>query len=325
MLQNKQPYYSTQKGDMYLGDSRDLLEELPDESIDLCITSPPFALQNKKEYGNESPESYNDWFFEFADRVYDILKEDGSFVIEIGGGWQKGKPIRSLYHFKLLIKLVEEGDFNLAQDFYWYNPAKLPTPAQWVNIERIRVKDAVTHVWWLSKSERPEADNTRVLGDYSKSMEDLIETGSYNEGKRPSGHDISNKFDEPEEDGPIPPNLLKIANTASRTHYLDACRDLDIDAHPARFPRDLPKFFINFLTEEEDTVLDIFAGSNMTGEVAERMNRQWLSFENEEKYVKNSLLRFLDNRIIEEESDLDKAIEAGLESQKISQENNHWH
>jgi site-specific DNA-methyltransferase (cytosine-N4-specific) len=296
---DRDPYYTTSRGAAYLGDSIGLLENLkrqiesPDEKLDLVITSPPFALQREKEYGNESTGEYNAWFRQFADRVYDVLAENGSFVIDIGGGWEEGQPVRSLYHFELLTELAgSDGPFQLAQDFYWYNPAKLPTPAQWVTIERIRVTDAVNHVWWLSKSDKPKADNRRVLEDYSDAMVRLVEDGSERQ-ERPSGHNLSGQFDEPSENGSIPSNLLEFANTASNTHYLRACRKCDIEPHPARFPRQLPAFFIQFLTEPGDLVLDIFAGSNTTGRIAQDLQRNWLAFEAEEKYLQSSQLRFV--------------------------------
>ena len=300
-LMNSDPAYTSSGGAAYCGDSRELLDELPEESVDLVVTSPPFALQKKKDYGNKNIGEYNEWFMDFAEKVKPVLTEDGSFVIDIGGGWQKGKPVRSTYHFELLTELAgRDGPFHLAQDCYWYNPAKLPTPAQWVTIERIRVTDAVNHVWWLSKSERPEADNTRVLQEYSDSQKKLMEEG-YNDKKRPSGHDISDKFDDPKEDGSIPPNLIEAANTASNTHYLKACREMDVDPHPARFPRPLPEFFIELLTPnppyddgDEPVVLDIFAGSNLTGRVAQDLGRNWLAFENQEQYIQTSQFRFLE-------------------------------
>lgn len=295
LLSKSEPLYTTDSGAAYQGDSKELLKELPDESIDLVVTSPPFGLRREKEYGNETPEDYNDWFMDFAEEVYRVLNEKGSFVVEIGGGWEKGKPVRSLYHFELLIRLAgDDGPFHLAQDFYWHNPAKLPTPAQWVTIERVRVKDSVNHVWALSKSERPNADNRRVLKEYSDRQKEIMEEG-YEDKKRPSGHDISDKFDDPKEDndGAIPPNLLEISNTASNTHYLRACREKNVDPHPARFPRDLPEFFIKFLSEPGDIVLDIFAGSNTTGRVAQDLDRKWLAFEYDEDYLETSKFRFM--------------------------------
>jgi len=306
ILPHAAPSYETEQGAAYVGDSRLLLERLPDESVDLLVTSPPFALRSEKEYGNRPPEEYNDWFLDFANRVYDILTEDGCFVIEIGGGWEQGVPVRSIYHFELLTKLAgSDGPFHLAQDFYWHNPAKLPTPAAWVTINRERVKDAVNHIWVLSKNPHPNANNRRVLNEFSDGQRDLMENG-YNDGERPSGHTISSVFDEPSEDGSIPSNLLEVANTQSSSHYLNACKRLDVDPHPARFPREIPEFFIRFLSEPGDLVLDIFAGSNMTGRVAQELGREWVAFEVEESYVQSSQLRFL------KMEDLEAALAAGL-------------
>jgi site-specific DNA-methyltransferase (cytosine-N4-specific) len=305
-LLEQNPYYETELGQAYLGDSRELLDQLPEKSINLVITSPPFALRHKKEYGNKDQEDYNDWFMDFAESVKRVLTEDGSFVIDIGGAWKKGVPLRSLYHFKLLNRLAGEEDspFNLAQDFYWYNPAKLPTPAQWVTVEKIRATDAINHVWWLSKSERPKADTKNVLREYSGRQMELMEQGYEKFGvdkkDRPSGHQISDSFDK-ENDGSLPNNLLEIANTQSNTKYLRACRELDVSPHPARFPPQLPKFFLKMLTEEGDIVLDIFAGSNTVGEISEELKRPWLAFEQEKEYLENSKLRFVDIERLEKD------------------------
>lgn len=300
LISSREPVYKTGYGAAFEGDSRQLLEKLPTESVNLVVTSPPFALRRKKEYGNKDPEEYIKWFMDFAERVHRVLTEDGSFVIDIGGSWERGTPVRSIYHFELLTELAgTDGPFNLAQDFYWFNPAKLPTPAQWVTIERVRVKDAVNHVWWLSKSERPKADNRKVLNEYSEAQEKLMENG-YKDKTRPSGHDISDTFDEPKENGSIPPNHFEFANTASKTPYLEACRAKNIDPHPARFPRDLPEFFIKFLSEPNDRVLDIFAGSNMTGRVAQDHEREWLAFEKESEYLESSKYRFIPMDVIKD-------------------------
>jgi len=88
-------------------------------------------------------------------------------VIEIGGAWNRGEPTRSIYHFELLVRLVKEAGFHLAEEFFWFNRARMPGPAEWVNVQRIRVKDAVTPIWWLSPSPWPSASNRRVLKDYS--------------------------------------------------------------------------------------------------------------------------------------------------------------
>ena len=295
------PYYGTKLGRAYMGDSLDLLKLIPDESINLVITSPPFALRRKKQYGNVSHEKYIDWFMPFAREIRRVLRKDGSFVLDIGGVWNKGEPTRSLYHFKLALALCEDGKlFKLAQEFYWYNPAKLPAPAEWVNIRRIRVKDAVNPVWWMSKLAYPKASNRRVLSPYKQSMLKLFRNG-YNAGSRPSEHNISDKWGR-DNGGAIPPNILNISNLLSASNtksfdgYLESCRKLGIKVHPARFVEFVPEFFVKFLTTPGDVVLDPFSGSNVVGAIAEKLQRRWLSFELSEEYLRGSFFR-LDHAI----------------------------
>jgi DNA modification methylase len=284
------PYYRTEQGEAYLGDSLHLLKELPQHSVNLIVTSPPFALTRKKEYGNKNADEYVDWFLDFAREFHRILTDNGSLVVDLGGAYLPGTPVRAIYQFELLVRLCKELGFFLAQEFYHYNPSRLPAPAEWVNVRRIRVKDSVNVVWWLSVSEWPKADNRRVLKPYSESMRQLLENG-YKAKKRPSGWDISDKFSK-DNAGAIPPNLLSLANTESNSAYLRRCNEAGIKSHPARFPVDFARFFIDFLTDVGDVVLDPFAGSNSTGQAAEMAMRQWLAFEIDETYVKGSMFRF---------------------------------
>lgn len=288
------PLYKTDYGSAYLGDSLKLLDCLEGNSVDLVITSPPFALLRQKEYGNEVQEAYVDWLVPFAEQVKRVLKKNGSFVLDLGGAYQKGKPVRSLYNYRVLIRLCDEVGFNLAEEFFWYNPAKLPSPIEWVNKRKIRAKDAVDTVWWFSKTNFPKADVKKVLVSYSDRMKKLIKNKKkfYEPKKRPSGHDISDSFGK-DRGGAIPSNLLEIPNTRSNTQYLILCKTFGIKPHPARFPKELPEFFIKFLTDPDDLVLDIFAGSNTTGFVAEELKRNWMAFEIERPYLSASVLRFI--------------------------------
>jgi len=212
------PLYETDWGEAYVGDSLDLLPLLPPESVDLVITSPPFALQRKKEYGNETEDAHVEWLMRFARPVLRVLKQTGSFVLDLGGAYQSGRPVRSLYNFRVMLRLCDEFGFRLAEEFFWYNPAKLPSPIEWVNKRKIRVKDSVNTVWWLSKTDNPKANVLRVLVPYSKRMQKLLENPSkfYQPKVRPSGHDISSKFAS-DNGGAIPSNLLQIPNTERAT------------------------------------------------------------------------------------------------------------
>lgn len=283
-------FYTTRLGKILLGDSSKYMESVGDCEVNLIMTSPPFGLVRKKSYGNADADEYLEWFRPFAEQFFRILKDDGSLVIDIGGAWIPGQPTRSLYHYELMIMLCREYGFHLAQEFFWWNPSKLPTPAEWVNIRRVRVKDAINCVWWLSKTPWPKASNRRILIPYSDSMKGLLKNG-YKAKLRPSGHDISDKFSI-DNGASIPPNLIAIANTESNSSYLVRCKEQGIKPHPARFPVDLPEYFIRMLSDKGDFVLDPFGGSCGTGEAAEHLQRKWVCIDLEEEYLQGGRLRF---------------------------------
>lgn len=282
--------YSTEFGKSILGDSLEVMRQMPSDSVDLVVTSPPYALHFKKEYGNADQQNYLNWFTPFSIEIRRILKPTGSFVLNIGGTWMPGSPSRSLYHFRLLLHLCDEIGFQFCQEFFWYNPAKMPAPAEWVNVRRIRVKDSVEYIYWLGKTDFPKADNTKVLLEYSKDMQRLIKRGVV-PTVRPSGHAIKASF-AADKGGAIPGNILICGNNESNSAYLSALKAAGRKIHPARFPADLPRFFISFLTDPGDLVLDPFAGSNTTGYVAETLGRQWIALEINAEYLRDSKFRF---------------------------------
>jgi site-specific DNA-methyltransferase (cytosine-N4-specific) len=285
-------YYKTKLGQAYLGDALKILPTLASSSVNLVVTSPPFPLtfQKKKPYNTANLAGYVDWFLEFAIEFKRVLCDDGSLVIDTGGVWNKGLPTRSIYQAHLLVALTEKLGFHLAQDFYWYNPGAIPAPAEWVNVRRIRVKCAVNQIWWLGKTAWPKADNRAVLKEYSPDMVRLLKRG-YRAKDRPSGHVITRKFLK-DHGGAIPPNLLELGNNDSNGHYLKRCEEKELPVHPARFPRGIPDFFIRLCTHENDTVLDPFAGSNITGRSAESLGRRWIAIELCEEYLAGSKFRF---------------------------------
>lgn len=313
--------YSSNLGTLINGNSIDLLNgEMKNElkgKVNLIVTSPPFPLNNKKKYGNEIGEEYKRWFIQMAPIFSDLLTDDGSLVIEIGNAWEPNRPVQSLLHLECLFGMVkhEEANLRLIQEFICYNPSKLPSPAQWVTVNRLRTVDSYTHVWWIAKSDFPKADNIKVLRPYSKSMKNLLKKQKYNSGKRPSEHDISetgflkdhggsiahNFFEmEPMDEKRevrLPHNVLSFSNTNSNDFFLTKCREKGIKPHPARMSSGLVMFFIEFLTDEKDVVLDPFGGSNTTGYCAEKLNRKWISFELDENYIEQALIRFQDPKL----------------------------
>lgn len=307
--------YKTDYGKYYVGKCESEIKKRNLKGkVQLILTSPPFPLNNKKQYGNLNGEEYLEWLTDLAPLFSETLTENGSIVIELGNAWEKDRPVQSLLHLKSLMSFVENplADLRLCQEFVCYNPARLPSPAQWVTIERIRTIDSFTHIWWMSNSDYPKADNRRVLRPYSKSMKKLLEKGTYNAGKRPSEHVISESSFLKDNNGSISHNVLEleqidnrhdlrlpysmfsISNTKSNDFFTKTCKDRGLVPHPARMPLELASFFIEFLTEEGDIVLDPFGGSNTTGFSAEKLKRKWVSIEANKEYGRQSLIRFED-------------------------------
>lgn len=303
------PIFKTPDGDLFLGNCEDVLGSLKKRlggKVQLILTSPPFPLKRKKRYGNFTGKTYIDWLSGLAPLFAELLTEDGSIVIELGNAWEPEQPVQSLLPIKSLLAFVEnkKAGLKLCQEFICFNPARLPSPAQWVTIERIRAKDSFTRLWWMAKSPRPAADNGRVLKEYSKAMKKLLARQNYNSGKRPSEHVISKSGFLQRHRGAIPPNvivddsgsipsdLLIGANTGSGEAYQNFCRDYGFVLHPARMPRFLAEFFIKFLTKANDLVLDPFSGSNTVGSVAQELGRRWVSIEARDEYAVASIARF---------------------------------
>lgn len=308
--------YGTRYGKLFIGDSLDIhtkyLRRYYKNKFNLIITSPPFPLNNKKRYGNLQGENYYNWFVNLAPVFSALLTDDGSLVIEIGNAWEPGRPVQSLLHLECLFGLVRnpDADLRLIQEFICYNPSRLPSPAQWVTVNRIRTVDSYTHVWWISKNDFPKADNSKVLRPYSKGMQRLIETKKFNSGRRPSEHEISstaftkdnggsiahNFFElepiDPSRGVRLPHNVLSFSNTNSNDYYFRRCRQDNITPHPARMHGGLVNFFTEFLTDENDLILDPFAGSNTTGYYAEKLKRRWISIEVNADYAYDSIIRF---------------------------------
>ena len=275
------------------------------EQVDLILTSPPFPLLTKKKYGNETGEEYLQWLSALAPRLANLLKPEGSIVIEIGNAWERGDPVMSTLPLEALLAFQKSAGLYLCQQVICHNPARLPSPAEWVTVNRWRLKDSYTHVWWLSKTPRPAADNKRVLVPYSKGMQRLLKKQAYNAGKRPSGHDISKKGFLKDHGGAIAPNvidladaslipesLLRFSNTGWDSNYRKYCKEHGLEAHPARMQAGLAAFFIQFLTREGDLVFDPFAGSNTTGATAEDLERRWIGVEASLDYAEGSRGRF---------------------------------
>ena len=288
--------YSTDRGSAYLSTIEEFLESKASRKyrgkINLILTSPPFALTSPKPYGNRKGIEYKKWLVDLAPKLAELLSPDGSMVIEIGNNWNPKSPTMSTTALETLIDIAKTSNLHVCQQFICHNTARLPSPATWVNVKRIRVKDSYTHVWWYSRTEYPKADNRRVLQPYTRAMVALLEKQSYNFGTRPSGHTISETSFLSDNGGSIPPSMLQFAGTPHDRAYQKWCKEHEIKAHPARMQKGLAEFFIKFCTEPGDMVFDPFGGSNTTGQEAERLGRSWIITEPDSEYLFGSIGRF---------------------------------
>lgn len=288
--------YATRRGRMYHDDASELLAceafSRYEGKVNLIFTSPPFPLQTKKRYGNATGDEYIKWLCAFGHLFQRLLAKDGSIVIEMGNSWEAGSPVMSTLATRALLEFQATNQLHLCQEFIYQNPARLPGPAQWVNVERIRVKDSFTKLWWLAPTAKPKANNMRVLQEYSEAMRTLLNNRRYSAGLRPSEHRIGKTSFLKDHGGAIPSNVLTFANTHNSDPYQRYCRQNGLRPHPARMPLDLAKFFVRFLTVPGDLVLDPFAGSNTTGAAAESLDRFWIGIEASSDYIQSSKGRF---------------------------------
>lgn len=284
--------FVTEYGEALFGSCEEAVGLLDDGSVNLIFTSPPYPLLRKKEYGNEDESKYVDWFLRLADQWPRKLASDGSVVLNLGDAWRKGEPTLSLYQERLLIRLEDRLGLKLCQRFAWNNPSKMPAPAEWVTIRRVRVKPSLENVFWLSPNAAPYADNRQVLTPYSKSMQDVLKRGGQEAASRPAGYVMEEGAFGVDNGGAIPGNLIQAANTESNSNYIRACKAQGLPVHPARFPSALPEFFIKMLTRRDDHVFDPFGGSLTTAAVAERLKRRWTSSDCVLEYLMGGQNRF---------------------------------
>lgn len=276
-----------------------------DNSIDLIVSSPPYPLQRKKVYGNREEAAHVEWLLEVLAAWKQKLTLSGSLILNMGDVWLKGQPVMSLYQERLILRLCDELGFQLNEKLFWQNPAKLPSPAEWVTVRRVRVTPSVEQMWWLSRSANPKANNAAVLRPYSESMKRKIAVCGEGKGRlRPSGHALKADSFSEDRGGSIAQSLLVASNTVSNDTYQQSCRKYGLPVHPARFPDEVPAFAIKFLTDPGDHVVDIFGGSAKTGKVAEQLKRRWTVIEKSLRYACGGIFNFSDDTIHSFDRDL---------------------
>jgi DNA modification methylase len=283
--------FITPDGCALWGLAEDMASVVDHGSVRLLFTSPPYALNREKDYGNHRGQVYVDWLCRIVETLMPVLARDGSMVLNLGDAWQKGSPTVSLYQERVVIALQDRLGLHLCQRLLWQNPSAMPVPTNYVAIERNRLKNAVESLWWMSQVERPYADNTAILEPYSDRMRKMLDAGGNGAARRPSGHVMTEKSFSQDNGGAIAPNIFRIANTGDQA-YSKACRAAGLPTHPARMPAELARKMISFLSREGELVADPFGGSGTTARAAEDLGRRWITTEMNREYVEGARLRF---------------------------------
>ena len=251
------------------GDSAEVLKTLPDNSIDLIVTSPPYADQRKSTYGGIAPDKYVEWFLPISEQLLRVLKPSGTFVLNIKEKVVEGE--RSTYVMELILAMRKQG-WLWTEEFIWHK--KNSYPGKWPN----RFRDAWERLLQFNKSKKFAMYQEEVMvpmGDWAKSrLKNLSDTDKRRDNSKVGsgfGKNISNWIDR---EKAYPTNVLHLATECNNKK------------HSAAFPEELPEWFIKLFTKEGDMVLDPFAGSGTTLFVAERMRRSAIGIEIMEDYYK---------------------------------------
>ncbi len=286
--------FETDRGLALWGEVESAMALVDDASVNLLVTSPPYPLERQKQYGNRKGADYIDWLVELAAGWYEKLTDDGSLWLNLGNAWLKGTPEMSLYQERLLLRLVDDVGYHLAEKLYYASPNKLPGPAEWVTVRRIRVTDAVEHVYWLAKNPRPTANNANALRAYSESMRKRLAAGGERGAKRPSGHTLSPGAFAADHGGAIASNLVLASNSSSNDAYVRGCRERGLPVHPARFSEALPDLAIRLCTDRcsDPLVWDAFGGSGVTAQAADKLGVRWMLTEKSLTYLEGAAIRF---------------------------------
>lgn len=291
--------FETDQGFALWANAEDAVGLIERSSVDLILTSPPYPLLRPKPYQlreNRDAMAWISWMMRLAEQWRELLTPTGSMMVNVGPVWMPGEPRQSTYIERFLIALEDHLGLYLCQRLGWESRTKLPSPLEWVGVRRIRVKDTVEPILWVSPNpDLAKADNRRVLRPYTKSGRRSIARPEDGTRRRPSGFSFGpSSFKD--NGGAIPPAVNVSHGVGRDARYRAAERTAGRVSHPATMPEDVASFCIRLATETDDLVYDPFGGSGTTGVAAERLGRRWITSERAREYVESARIRFESER-----------------------------
>lgn len=249
------------------GDCLEMLKQMPDNSVDLIVTSPPYADNRKKTYGGIPTSEYVDWFLPISGELLRVLKPTGTFILNIKEKVEGGE--RSTYVLELILALKKQG-WLWTEEFIWHK--KNCFPGKWPN----RFRDAWERCLQFNKSKHFYMDQDAVRVPMADSMKNRLKNLSENDMVRQEsavqsgfGKNISNWVGK---ELVYPTNVLYLATECANRN------------HPATFPISLPTWFIKLFSKTDDVVLDPFMGSGTTAQAAKILGRHYVGFDKEAQY-----------------------------------------
>ncbi|WP_019584545.1 site-specific DNA-methyltransferase [Thioalkalivibrio sp. ALE16] len=274
--------FSTRLGVAILGDCRAVFRQV-DAPIALCITSPPYPLASPRAYGNKSGDEYIDFICEALEPIVASLKTGGSLVLNISNDiFERGSPARSLYREKLVLALAERLGLFKMDEIIWHNRQKAPGPTQWACKTRQQLTVAWEPLYWFTNDpQRCESDNRRVLQPHTERHAQMLAEGGERRARASSdgahavrpGSSYVNATP-----GRIPGNVFEAGHTcAGRNQVQRYAKAHGLPPHGAMFPERLVEFFVEFLTQADELVVDPFSGGGTVAAVAERLGREWIA------------------------------------------------
>jgi DNA modification methylase len=289
--------FSTKLGLAIWADSTTLYSNL-DIPITLCLSSPPYPLNATKAYGNVTQKEYVDWICKAIEPIIKNLRDGGSIVLNLGNDvFIQKSPARSTYRERMIIAFEDNLGLYKMDEIPWINKSKPPGPTYWASITRQQLNCAWEPIYWFTNNPiKCLSNNNRVLQPHSEQhLKYLQNKHLINEYRINSdgAHIVRNTSYNNITKGKIPKNIFERGHKCKdQDEYKKYCKEINIPYHGASFPLDLAKFFISFLSDEEDLIVDPFGGSLTVAKGAEELNRRWLSSDNIWQYLRGAFGRF---------------------------------